>query len=263
MALPPASRESTVLITGASKGIGFACAEVFAEEGSHLHLAARNGAAMEEAATRLRAQFGVRVTVHQADLSSTAAMEKLALCAPVVGHLLDDARLPSPATVPVAGWTRPVIEPEVAVTMGRDLGAAATRAEALLAIATLGPALELADLEFPPEDVERIVGANIYQRHVVLGPQRPVAESGFPDARAAQVWQDGQALSVPEPLHALTGDPVEVVMHVAAVLAAAGRALRAGEIVITGSVVPPVFGRAGTRVRFALAPVGEVEVALG
>jgi NAD(P)-dependent dehydrogenase (short-subunit alcohol dehydrogenase family) len=83
--------DKTVLITGASKGIGFACAEVFAEEGSHLHLAARNGAAMEEAATRLRAQFGVRVTVHQADLSSTAAMEKLAADAGDIDILINNA----------------------------------------------------------------------------------------------------------------------------------------------------------------------------
>lgn len=220
------------------------------------------GLARQFAALSTRESAGRCVIGWKVGFGAPAAMEKLALSAPVVGHLLDVARLSSPARVPVAGWTRPVIEPEVAVTMGRDLGAAATRTEALSAIATLGPALELADLEFPPEDVERIVGANIYQRHVVLGPQRPMAESGFPDARAAQVWQDGQALPVPEPLHALTGDPVEVVMHVAAVLAAAGRTLRAGEIVITGSVVPPVFGQAGTRVRFALAPVGEVEVTL-
>lgn len=83
--------DKTALITGASKGIGLACAEVFAEEGCHLHLAARNGPAMEEAAVRLRAQFGVRVAVHALDLSSTAAMEKLAADAGDIDILVNNA----------------------------------------------------------------------------------------------------------------------------------------------------------------------------
>jgi NAD(P)-dependent dehydrogenase (short-subunit alcohol dehydrogenase family) len=81
----------TALITGASKGIGLACAEVLAEEGCHLHLAARNGPAMEEAAARLRAQFGVRVTAHPLDLGSTAAMEQLAAAAGDVDILVNNA----------------------------------------------------------------------------------------------------------------------------------------------------------------------------
>jgi len=68
----------TALITGASKGIGLALASVLAQEGCHLHLAARNGAAMNAAKDELEAQYKVRVTVHALDLSRTEAMEKLA-----------------------------------------------------------------------------------------------------------------------------------------------------------------------------------------
>ncbi|WP_159346116.1 SDR family oxidoreductase [Roseomonas harenae] len=81
----------TALITGASKGIGLACAEVLAAEGCHLHLAARNGTAMEEAAARLRAEHGIKVTVHAADLGSTAAMEALVQAVGDVDILVNNA----------------------------------------------------------------------------------------------------------------------------------------------------------------------------
>lgn len=68
----------TALVTGASKGIGLALAHVFAKEGCDLHLAARNGQAMDAAKAEIEAAHGVAVTVHALDLSSTAAMETLA-----------------------------------------------------------------------------------------------------------------------------------------------------------------------------------------
>lgn len=83
--------DKTALITGASKGIGLAVARTFAAEGCHLHLAARNGAAMEEAKRELEAEYGVRVTVHALDLSSTAAMEQLAAEAGEIDILVNNA----------------------------------------------------------------------------------------------------------------------------------------------------------------------------
>ena len=81
----------TALITGASKGIGLAVAEVFAAEGCHLHLAARNADAMMQAKAKLEAAHGVRVTVHGLDLSSTAAMEKLAAQVGDIDILINNA----------------------------------------------------------------------------------------------------------------------------------------------------------------------------
>lgn len=67
----------TALITGASKGIGAGIARVLAAEGCHLHLAARDGAAMKTLADELTASHGISVAVHEADLSSSEAMTRL------------------------------------------------------------------------------------------------------------------------------------------------------------------------------------------
>src|SRR5258707_9380715 len=81
----------TALITGASKGIGLAVAEVFAAEGCHLHLAARNGEAMLTAKQDLEARHGVKVTIHALDLSGTAAMEQLAAAVGDIDILMNNA----------------------------------------------------------------------------------------------------------------------------------------------------------------------------
>src|SRR5437588_10966198 len=67
-----------VLSTGASKGIGAAAAEAFAEEGCHVRLAARNAEAMEALAKRLRAEHKVEVSVHSADLRKPDDLANLA-----------------------------------------------------------------------------------------------------------------------------------------------------------------------------------------
>ena len=61
-----------VLITGASKGIGAAAAEAFAEEGCHLRLVARSGEALAELAGRLSRAHNIEATAHPADLRQSA-----------------------------------------------------------------------------------------------------------------------------------------------------------------------------------------------
>lgn len=67
-----ALRGKHVLVTGASKGIGLACAHGFAAEGAHVHLAARSNAALEAAAVEIRKRYGVEATAHTVDLGNAA-----------------------------------------------------------------------------------------------------------------------------------------------------------------------------------------------
>jgi len=79
------------LITGASKGIGAAAAAVFAEEGCHLHLAARSEPALQTLAQQLQGRHGVEVTVHVVDLRRAADLARLAKAAADIDILVNNA----------------------------------------------------------------------------------------------------------------------------------------------------------------------------
>jgi NAD(P)-dependent dehydrogenase (short-subunit alcohol dehydrogenase family) len=59
----------TVLITGGSRGIGFACAMGFAAEGCAVHLASRSLESLEAARDKIRARYNVPVEIHAADFA--------------------------------------------------------------------------------------------------------------------------------------------------------------------------------------------------
>ena len=172
----------------------------------------------------------------KAGFGSPSALAALGTDRPLVGFLTRDRLLPDGAAVDVSTWTKPVLEAEVAAHLSADLGAGATPAEALAAVGGWSVAIELADLDIVPDDVEKIVAGNIFHRHVLLGP---VVE-GRPEPLAFAVTRDGvEAASSSDP-EALTGELGSVLASMADTLAACDAGLRAGDVVITGSVVPPV-----------------------
>jgi len=67
----------SVLITGASKGIGLAAAHAFAAEGCKLRLAARSADALSSAREEIVARHGVDVQVHVTDLSRSDNVTEL------------------------------------------------------------------------------------------------------------------------------------------------------------------------------------------
>jgi 2-keto-4-pentenoate hydratase len=183
-----------------------------------------------------------------------AALERLQINAPLVGFLMADAVVPSGSTISFAGWKKPAAEPELAVYLGKDLASGDDRQATMGAIAGLGAAIELADVDHPSDDVEGTLARNIYQRHVVLGGCDANYAGGSLSGLNARVFRNGAEMANTSEFEALTGELIAIVGHVANLLAHFGESLRAGQIIIAGSITPPIWVEAGESIGFQLEP---------
>jgi 2-keto-4-pentenoate hydratase len=210
---------------------------------------------------RRRIASGAKPIGWKVGFGAPAAMTKFAITAPLVGFMLDTNIVASGVTVSLAGWAKPVAEPEIAVEMRADVPGGGARSAAADAIGALGPAIELADVDAPPENVETILAGNIFHRHVVFGPRDRARAGGRLEGLHARVRRNGAAYADTTELEANTGKIVDIVRHVADLLAACGERLAAGDVIIAGSVVAPIFLAPEDRaIDYALDPMGSVTV---
>ncbi len=191
------------------------------------------------------------------------AMERLHTDAPLVGFLMQSALVPSGSTLSVDGWTKPAAEPEITVYLGKDLPAGADRETTKAAIAGLGPAIEVADVDHPSDDVEGTLACDIYQRHVILGRSDPARTGVVLDGLSARVLRNGAEfanITDLQSLQNLTGELLDIVRHTVDLLAAFGETLQAGQIIIAGSIIPPIWIEPGEEIVFNLAPVDTISI---
>ena len=177
------------------------------------------------------------------------AMETLGIDAPLVGYLLESARLESGAVVDISNWNNPRLEPEIVARVGEDGE-----------IAALGAAIELVDPDPNASDPEAILETDIFQRHVLLGPVTPVEEGADPADVSLRVRVNGEQVAATDDVTEATGDLDGLVAHVAETLTAAGESLERGDMVICGSIVAALEIAPGDKVEMALEPLGSLAV---
>ena len=175
-----------------------------------------------------------------------AAMKNLGTDAPLVGHLVTANRLESGAVVDISNWGNPKLEPEIVARAGEQGE-----------ITAIGAAIELVDLDTGISDPQAILEANIFQRHVLLGP---VSEGADPAEAKLTVLVDGEEVATADDVTAATGDLDGLVKHVAKTLKAAGGELQRGDMVICGSIVPALDIAPGATVEVRLPPLGSLVV---
>ena len=174
------------------------------------------------------------------------AMQKLGIDAPLVGYLPTANRLESGAVVDISNWGNPKLEPEIVARAGE-------KGE----ITAIGAAIELVDLDPSVGDPEEILGANIFQRHVLLSPVTEGASAGDVKLR---VTVNGEQVAASDDVTEVTGDLDGLVKHVAKTLKAAGAELERGDMVICGSIVAALDIAPGDTVEVSLEPLGSLTV---
>ena len=212
---------------------------------------------------RARIAAGEKPLGWKVGMGAPASMQMLGLQAPLVGFLMQSALLASGSTASLKGYVKPVAEPEICVRMAHDLRGGASNEAVMAAIKEISPAIELADLDIPPspDNLDAVLARDIYQRHVVLGANTRAGGS-VAGLTSRVIRRGAEAARTGEP-EALTGKLVDIVAHVASTLAAFGETLSAGDIVITGSITPPLMIEPDeTALTHALDPIGAVSVKL-
>jgi len=198
----------------------------------------------------LRAQrlaAGERPIGWKLGFGAPAALERLGTSAPLVGFLTDRSLVEPGSTVSVAGWGAPMLEPEIAIHVGDDLG-----------IGALGPAIELADLDASVSDPEAILAGNIFHRGVVLGADRYASVEEL----APRIERNGEEVAAPADPQELTGELGALVRLVRELLPRYGEELRPRDVIIAGSIVPALQIVPGDRVRCALSSEYSLDLAI-
>jgi 2-keto-4-pentenoate hydratase len=202
---------------------------------------------------------------HKIALTSRAVQELCGVDQPAGGAIFARTVHRSPATIRLSDFMHLGLEFELGLRLGADLpasGAPYTRASVAGAVAACMPAFELIEdrgADYGDLDAASILTDKCWCGGVVLGPEvADWRQLDLASAPALLIWNGevvDQGLT-----GAAMGHPFEGLAWLANLLAARGRGMQSGDIVITGSALRTRFPAAGDEVTYRIAGLGETSV---
>ena len=194
---------------------------------------------------------------------SLAGQSAMNLAEPFSGPILPGMVLPSPAQIDTSGFAAHLFEPEIAITLGRDIDRAIDEREAAEAIASLHPAIEIIGFRFRngrslgPVGMIMDYGAN---GALVLGPAAKAGVDDY-DGLALDVRINGATIANRAPPPPETG-LARLLSWFSAHVTARGHSLRTGDVITTGSQAGMLEYQPGDRIEadFGSAGIAAVQV---
>jgi len=193
-------------------------------------------------------------------LTSKRMQEMCGIDTPIAGVVLSDRVHASGAVLNAPSYGRMGLEFEIAVRLKRNFApkGVPSLAEVAAAVDAVCPAVEIIDdrrADYRALDVLSLIADNSWNAGIVLGE----FVSAWPDLATieGQVSVDGAAIDRGSGGDVL-GHPFHPVAWLAGHLAAGGSGLRAGDIVMTGSIVTTKFPDRPASYRFDVKGLGAV-----
>jgi 2-oxopent-4-enoate/cis-2-oxohex-4-enoate hydratase len=205
---------------------------------------------------------GERVIGKKIGVTSPAVQNMLDVHQPDFGYLTDRMRYASGDEVPISReLIQPRAEGEIAFLLGKDLhGPGITTDDVLGATEAVMPCFEIVDSRIRDWKIriQDTVADNASSGLFVLGAPVSPRAVDFVGCRI-EVEKNGQALSSGQGSAAL-GSPLLCVAWLANTLGRFGIKLGAGEVVLSGSLVPLEPVRAGDHMSLQIAGIGPASV---
>ena len=215
----------------------------------------------EQVAVRQGARVGYKI-----GCTSKVMQDYLQIPHPCAGGEFATGVHGSGVSLPTTGYVRVGVECEIATRLARDLppeAAPFTAERVAAAVGACHPAIEVVDdryVRWETLGAPTLIADDFFAAGCVLGAA--VAHSALPDLLTVR----GRAMINDEVAGEGTGadvlgHPFHALAWLANHLAATGQGLKAGELVLTGSLVKTVWLKAGDWVRMELDGLGVVEAA--
>ncbi len=192
-----------------------------------------------------RIQEGARRLGYKVAFNSPAIQEQLGLDGSLVAGLAGNTLHESPADCSLAGATRALLEPELAVLLARDLPATADVDQAAAAVGSVAAAIELVNFDRPFDEFEDILAEGVLHRAFTTGELlTPPPRCDLHGLRAT-IKINGETQADLDCLEA-TGDVPKLLVYLARLLDGFEARLEAGDIIICGSMTAPVAAKPGS-----------------
>jgi 2-keto-4-pentenoate hydratase len=208
---------------------------------------------------------GTKASGYKIGLTTPRMQDMCGIDSPVAGVVLKDRVHASGARLHTSAYGHLGLEFEIAVRLGHDLapsGRTLSLADVSAAVDGVCPAIELIDdrgADYRKLEALSLIADNAWNGGIVLGE----FTLSFPDLAATEavVSENGKIVDRGFGRDVL-GHPFHSVAWLATHLAAQGSLLRAGDIVMTGSVVTTKFPDRATSYRYELTGCGAVELSV-